>query len=79
MRIKGLLKMCAKFWKNFWLVFDLRTSIWQDPGQSIHKQSIHGPNPNRAEHHDLLKANLETYGLDMASLSLLKNYLANCK
>ena len=33
----------------------------------------------RAEHHDLLKANLETYGLDMASLSLLKNYLADCK
>ena len=29
--------------------------------------------------HDLLIAKLEAYGLDMASLSLLKNYLANRK
>ena len=29
--------------------------------------------------HDLLIAKLETYGLDTASLSLLKNYLANRK
>ena len=29
--------------------------------------------------HGLLIAKLEAYGLDTASLSLLKNYLANCK
>ena len=29
--------------------------------------------------HDLLIAKLEAYGLDMASLSLIKNYLANRK
>ena len=28
--------------------------------------------------HDLLTAKLEAYGLDTASLSLLKNYSANC-
>ena len=29
--------------------------------------------------HDLMIAKLEAYGLDLASLSLIINYVANCK